>query len=319
MQRGGAAMLYNGLGFHLSKDRFKSNEQRIHALRDVLKTADAVVVGAWAGLSTAAGMNYSGERFRKYFYDFAERYEIRDMYSGGFFPFPSETQQWAWWSRCIYINRYLDAPSDVYPNLLELLQDKDYFVLTTNVDHQFQCAGIDRRRLFYTQGDYGLFQSVNPDIRKTYDNEEIVVQMMEAQGFRRDDAGVFQPPAKGDLRMEIPEDLIPVCPDDGGKMMMNLRCDNTFVEDKVWHIAAQRYEDFLRRHRNLRILWLELGVGMNTPVIIKFPFWKYTEQNPKSVYASVNLGEAVCAEEIADRSICLDADIAAVLRQLKET
>lgn len=311
-------MYFNGLGFHYSKDRFSSDEERVRALRRALDEADAVVVGAGAGLSTAAGMTYSGNRFQKYFYDFADRYEIRDMYSGGFFPFPSEEQEWAWWSRSIYINRYLDAPSDVYPELLEILQNKDYFVLTTNVDHQFQRAGIDRHRLFYTQGDYGLFQSVNPEIRKTYDNEETVLKMMEAQGFRRDENGVFQPPAKGELRMEIPEELIPVCPDDGGKMTMNLRCDDTFVEDEGWHQAAGRYEDFLRRHRNLRVLWLELGVGMNTPVIIKFPFWKYTRQNPQSVYASVNLGEAVCAEEIADRSICLDADIAEVLRKLKE-
>lgn len=288
----------------------------VHELRPQLQTADAIVIGAGAGLSTAAGMTYSGKRFETYFSDFAEKYGIRDMYSGGFFPFPTENERWAWWSRMIYINRYMKAPSDVYPNLLKLVQDKNYFVLTTNVDHQFQLAGFDKKRLFYTQGDYGLFQSVNPAIRKTYDNEEQVVAMMKAQGFVKNETGIFVPPANQPVAMTVPDELIPVCPDDGSAMIVNLRCDDTFVEDDGWHAACRHYIDFVDRLDGEHVLYLELGVGMNTPVIIKYPFWRQTAENPNAFYASVNLGEAACPEAIADRAVCLNADIGSVLREL---
>ena len=288
----------------------------VGALHEQLQTADAVAIGAGAGLSTAAGMTYSGKRFDEYFSDFAEKYGIRDMYSGGFFPFPTENERWAWWSRMIYVNRYTKAPSDVYPNLLKLVQDKNYFVLTTNVDHQFQMAGFDKDRLFYTQGDYGLFQSVNPAVRKTYDNAEQVMAMMAAQGFVKNAAGVFVPPEDQTVAMTVADALIPVCPDDGSAMTMNLRCDDTFVEDDGWHTACQRYNDFIDHLDGQHVLYLELGDGMNTPVIIKYPFWRQTAENPQAFYAAVNLGEAACPERIADRSICLNADIGAVLREL---
>jgi NAD-dependent SIR2 family protein deacetylase len=285
-------------------------------LRRELNDADAVLIGAGAGLSTAAGFTYSGERFLKYFGDFAEKYGIRDMYSGGFYPFPDEETFWAWWSRAIYCNRYVDAPTDLYPSLLSIVKDKDYFVLTTNVDHLFQRAGFDKKRLFYTQGDYGLFQSIDPAIRKTYDNEEIVMKMMEAQGFVKDAAGVFVPPESGSLLMRIPSELVPVCPDGGSRMTVNLRCDDTFVQDDGWYEANERYGEFLRRHRGLHVLFLELGVGMNTPVIIKYPFWKYTAENPEAFYACINKGEAYCPEEIAERSVCIDGDIGEIIYSL---
>ena len=290
--------------------------EQIRILKDQLDQAEAVLIGTGAGLSTAAGFTYAGERFHKYFRDFAEKYGIQDMYSGGFYPFEDQETYWAWWSRHIYYNRYVKAPSDVYPTLLSLVRDRDYFVLTTNVDHQFQLAGFDKKRLFYTQGDYGLLQSVNPQIKKTYDNEKIIMRMMEAQGFVRDEHGIFQVPEGGNLQMRVPTELIPKCPDDGSNMTMNLRCDDTFVQDDGWYAALNRYQDFTRRHENMRVLYLELGVGMNTPVIIKYPFWQYTQENPKAFYTCINKGEAYCPERIEDRSVCIDGDIGEVLKKL---
>ena len=268
-------------------------------LKEELDTADAVVIGSGSGLSTSAGFTYTGERFQKYFGDFIKKYGFRDMYSGGFYPFDTLEEHWAYWSRYIYINRYCDAPKPVYYDLLKLVQGKDYFVLTTNVDHCFQKAGFDKHRLFYTQGDYGLWQCSKPCHQKTYNNEAVIRRMMAEQ-----------------KDMKIPSELVPRCPICGAPMSMNLRSDDTFVEDKGWHAAAQRYTEFLRRHEGQRILFLELGVGGNTPVIIKYPFWRMTYQNPKAVYACVNLSEAYCPKEIQKRAICIDGDIGKLLCEL---
>ena len=294
-----------------------SYSDNIKKLKKALAEADAVVIGAGAGLSTSAGLTYSGERFEKYFFDFKEKFGITDMYSGGFYPFPNEETLWAWWARHIYFNRYVDSPKPVYENLLSLVKDKDYFVLTTNVDHRFQRTGFDKMRLFYTQGDYGLFQSVDPKIKKTFDNEEWVIKAMAAQGFERDENGFFTVPEDKNIKITIPTELIPRCPVYGGKVTMNLRSDDSFVEDDGWHEAAERYENFLRT-RTGKVLFLELGVGYNTPVIIKIPFWNMTVQNPKATYACVNQGEAVTLEEIADRSICIDGDIGEVIALIKD-
>lgn len=268
----------------------------IGRLKEAVKEADAIVIGAGAGLSTSAGLTYSGKRFEKYFGDFIEKYHIRDMYSGGFYPYSTLEEYWAWWSRHIYYNRYVDAPKPVYPALYEAVKDKDYFVLTTNVDHQFQKADFDKKRLFYTQGDYGLWQCSRACHQKTYDNEEAVRKMISEQ---RD--------------MKIPSELIPKCPVCGAPMTMNLRCDDTFVQDEGWYAASERYHDFIHRHKKLRVLFLELGVGGNTPVIIKYPFWKMTAENPKAVYACINYGEAVCPQDIEKQSICLNGDIGKVI------
>lgn len=278
---------------------WESDEEKIQKLCTALDKADAVLIGAGAGLSTSAGLTYAGERFDQYFSDFKETYGIRDMYSGGFYPYRTLEEYWAWWSRHIYYNRYVDPPKPVYENLLKLVQDKDYFVITTNVDHCFQKAGFDKKRLFYTQGDYGLLQCSEPCHQATYDNEELVRQMVEEQEH-----------------MRIPTERIPYCPKCGKPMTVNLRCDDTFVQDEGWYKAQNCYEDFLRRHKNLNIVFLELGVGGNTPVIIKYPFWRMTAQNPKATYACINLGDAVAPREIQNRSICLDADIGEVIDRL---
>lgn len=274
------------------------SKSKTEKLRTVLAEADAVVIGAGAGLSASAGFVYDGERFEHHFSDFAQKYGFQDMYSGGFYPYSTQEEFWAYWSRYIFVNRYMDPPKPVYHNLLELVKDKDYFVITTNVDHCFQKAGFDKKRLFYTQGDYGLWQCSEPCHQGTYDNEAVVRQMVEEQ---RD--------------MRVPSELIPRCPRCGKPMSMNLRADDTFVQDEGWYAAARRYEDFIRRHSGGAVLYLELGVGMNTPGIIKYPFWQQVYKNPKANYICINRGQAYTPQEIEKRSLCLNTDIGEVLEK----
>ena len=271
----------------------------IKRLKKAIEEADAIVIGAGAGLSTSAGFIYNGERFEKHFSDFGKKYGFKDMYSGGFYPYDTPEEMWAYWSKFIFVNRYMDVPKPVYENLLSLVKDKDYFVITTNVDHCFQKAGFEKKRLFYTQGDYGLFQCSEPCHNETYENEDMVRAMVEQQ-----------------KDMKIPTELIPKCPKCGKSLTMNLRSDDKFVEDEGWHQAAERYENFLRT-RNGKILFLELGVGYNTPSIIKYPFWQMTAKNPEATYACVNYGEAVCPEDIRKQSICIDGDIGQVIEELR--
>ena len=279
-----------------STENFSDN---MEILKEKFYTADAVVIGAGAGLSTAAGFTYSGERFEKYFSDFRKKYGFEDMYSGGFYPYPTPEEHWAYWSRYIFVNRYMDPPTDLYNKLYESVKDKDYFVITTNVDHCFQKAGFDKKRLFYTQGDYGLFQCSEPCCRETFDNEAIVQEMFNRQ-----------------KDMKIPTELLPVCPHCGKPLTMNLRSDDKFVEDEGWHLASERYQNFLRTRANEKILFLELGVGYNTPVIIKYPFWQMTAKNKNSTYACINLNYASVPAYIQNRAIRLECGIDDVLNRL---
>ena len=274
--------------------------EQIEKPKEALETAEAVVIGAGAGLSTSAGFVYDGERFQKYFSDFEAKYGFHDMYSGGFYPYGALEEHWAYWSRYIYINRYMDAPKPVYDDLLALVHAKDHFVITTNVDHCFQKAGFDKKRLFYTQGDYGLFQCSEPCCSETFDNEDVVRRMLAEQ-----------------KNMRVPAELLPVCPHCGKPLTMNLRSDDKFVEDEGWHQAAERYGLFIRRHQNTRILFLELGVGYNTPAIIKYPFWQMTAKNPKAVYSCINFGEAIGPKGMERQAIYLNHDIGKVLDDLK--
>lgn len=278
------------LGFSSAPDRLKR----------ALDQADTVVIGAGAGLSASAGFIYSGARFAQYFSDFAAKYGFSDMYTGGFFPYPTREEFWAYWSRYIWVNRYMDAPKPVYENLLKLVRGKDYFAITTNVDHCFQKAGFDKKRLFYTQGDYGLFQCSEPCCQETWDNEAVIREMVDRQ-----------------KDMRVPTELIPVCPHCGKPLTMNLRSDDKFVEDEGWHAAAERYENFLRTRKGQKTLFLELGVGYNTPGIIKYPFWQITCENPNAVYACVNQRQTASPREIADRSICIDGDIGETILEFK--
>ena len=273
--------------------------EQINKLKAALDNADAVLIGAGSGLSASAGLTYSGERFFRYFADFHAKYGITDMYSGGFYPYDTLEEYWAWWSRHIYFNRYVEPPRPVYNELYSLVKDKDYFVITTNVDHCFQKAGFDKKRLFYTQGDYGLFQCSAGCHNKTYDNEALIRRMVAE---RKD--------------MKIPSELIPYCPVCGKPMTTNLRCDNTFIQDDGWDDACIRYEKFLKANKLSRVLYLELGVGGNTPVIIKYPFWRLTNGNPKATYACINYGEAICPPQIEQRSIIINGDIGKALSEI---
>ena len=290
-------------------------DAQLAKLQTALATADAVVIGAGAGLSTSAGYTYGGERFERLFPDFMARFGVTDMYSGGFYPFPDAETRWAWWSRNIYFNRFVAPPKPVYDQLLKLVRGKDYFVITTNVDHCFQRAGFDKKRLFYTQGDYGLLQTDDGLNGEMYDNEALIAPMLEAQGFVPDENGVYQPPETDKLQMRVPSELVPR-DSTGRELKMNLRCDDTFVEDAGWKRASAAYADFLRRHEGQRVVFLELGVGANTPVIIKYPFWQMTLENENATYACLNYNEAFCPNAIAGRSICLNADIGDVLEEL---
>ena len=273
----------------------------IKKLAESIQTCDGIVIGAGSGLSTAAGLTYSGERFKKYFADFIEKYHLHDMYSAGFYPYETLEEYWAYWSRHIYYNRYVDAPKNTYQLLWQIVKDKDYFVITTNVDHQFQKNGFDKKRLFYTQGYYGLWQCSKPCHQQTYDNQDIVIEMLNQQ-----------------KDMKIPSSLTPYCPKCGAPMTMNLRCDQTFVQDMGWHQAFLRYGEFLKKHQHSQILYLELGVGGNTPVIIKYPFWNYVHQNKKAIYASINLNEVYCPQNIQKQSLLIQADIHDTMKHLWE-
>ncbi len=272
---------------------------KISELKKILHDAKNILIGAGAGLSTAAGYTYDGERFRKYFADFEQAYGFHDMYSGGFYPYDTPEEFWGFWCRNIFYNRYDMPPNETYRKLLELVRDKNFFVLTTNVDHAFQLNGCDKTRLFYTQGDYGLFQCSTPCHNKTYDNEQTIRAMIAAQ-----------------KDMRVPKELFPRCPKCGEVMTLNLRSDDKFVEDSGWHAAIYRYEKFLRLHADGDIVLLELGVGGNTPGIIKFPFWRLTARNPAARYVCINKGQAFVPDEIAAQSLLIDADIAEVLNAL---
>lgn len=287
------------IGERTVRRKAETYQREISRMREMLEEADHIVIGAGAGLSTSAGFVYDGERFEKYFSDFRKKYGFHDMYSGGFYPYDTQEEHWAYWSRYVWLNRYTPAPKPVYEELFALVKDRDYFVLTTNVDHCFQKAGFDKERLFYTQGDYGLFQCSEPCCQETWDNEAAIGQMVREQ-----------------KNMRIPSVLVPRCPRCGKPMSMNLRADDTFVQDKGWYEASERYSHFLESCQGTKTVYLELGVGYNTPGIIKYPFWQMTYRNPKAAYVCINYGDAAAPEEISERSVCIDGDIGEVLRQI---
>ena len=270
-------------------------------LKELINDADAIIIGAGAGLSSAAGFEYGGKYFLDNFLYMNKKYGYKDMYSAGFHNFLTEEEKWGYWSKFIYLNRYKFGAAPLYKKLYEIVKDKNYFVITTNVDHQFQLAGFDKKRLFYTQGDYGLFQCKNKCHNKTYDNEDIIKEMVLN--------------IKDGL---IPKKLVPHCPVCNGLMDTNLRKDNMFVEDDGWHNAASNYQEFLLKNKDKKILFLELGVGLNTPAIIKYPFIRMTYEFRNAYYVSINKGYNLIPNEIKDKSIVIEEDINTVIEELKK-
>lgn len=276
--------------------------EQIKKAAGLIKEADYILIGAGAGLSTAAGLTMGGSRFTDNFKDFIEKYGgpyMRDMYSAGFYPFPTEEAKWGYWSKSSMVNRILPGVLPLYKNLYKLVEGKRYFVLTTNVDHQFFLSGFDKENIFATQGDYGLIQCQKGCHPKTYDAVKMFRQMDQT---RRD--------------CVVPSYMVPKCPVCGGPMEMNLRCDQYFVEDEAWHEAEQRFGEYLRKCEDKKTVLLELGVGFNTPVIIKFGFHNATRKNKSATYICVNLFEAAAPSDIMDRSICIQSDCGKVIEDL---
>lgn len=287
----------------------KIEKSTLDTLAQLIDDSNAIIIGAGAGLSACAGFTYNEQRFMKYFADFNARYGIKDMYFGGFYPFENECEYWSFWARKIYYNRYFDeieGINNLYEILLNLVKDKKYFVLTTNVDHQFQKNNFDKTKLFYTQGDYGLFQCEVPCKQETYSNKETILEMLKSQ--------------KG---MQIDPQLIPKCPSCGENLTINLRKDDKFVQDEEWDLSHDRYIEFLNENLMQKTLFLELGVGMNTPGIIKYPFIKMTSENANTYYVSINIDDQFNTEsikefgfDITDRSLFINGDIYEVLSNL---
>lgn len=292
-------------------------EFRINKAKTLLNNADYVLIGAGAGLSTAGGFEYSGEKFERYFSDFGKKYGYKDMYSGGFYPYTTLEEKWAFWSRYVYVNRYMDKkPNKLYKMLLNVVKDKNYFVLTTNVDHQFQIAGFDKSKIFYMQGDYGLFQCEVPCHNKTYDNKQLIIKMLISQNFLEKTKSGYQIADKSKWKMSIDSNLIPKCPVCNKNMTMNLRADETFIQDEGWLEHAQLYENFINKAKDKNLLLMEFGVGYNTPVIIKYPFEKMTYSFLNTNLLRFNKDYAFCPKEIENKTLLFDEDIQDVLSKM---
>ena len=270
--------------------------QRLDKAYEAIKNADYILIGAGAGFSTAAGIEYTGERFERYFKDFIEKYHFTDMYSSGFYPFKTSEEKWAYWALHIFANRYDVGKTDVYQKLLKLVENKDYFVLTTNVESQFWINGFEDEMIFATQGDYGLMQCEKACHDKLYPNRELVFEAIE-----------------NTKDCMIPRELVPVCPVCGGNMEINVRKDNFFVEDEKWHDMYANYSKFLEKiEESDKLVLLELGVGFNTPVIIRYPFEQMTHDNPNVTLIRLNRSYAQAIPENKEKTISFDEEISEI-------
>lgn len=271
---------------------------KVGKLRRLIADADYVLIGAGAGLSAAAGLDYAGEDFRREFREWINRYGITDLYSSSFYPFKTEEERWACWAKHIWFARFRPEALPLYRQLFDVVKGKNYFVITTNVDGQFEKAGFDQERIFATQGDYAYFQPASGSPEELYYNKEWVERAL---------------PAIKDCR--IPTDLIPYTPE-GKPVAMNLRCDDTFVEDAHWHQQAERYQQFVEKAYEKRLLLLELGVGFNTPVIIRFPFERMAAQFPLTTLVRFNRDYPQLTTEGVSRFISFTEDLPEVLTKL---
>lgn len=275
-------------------------KNRILNAKELIKNADYVLIGAGAGLSTAAGLEYSGENFRKNFNEYIKKYYFTDLYTASFYDFSSQEEKWAFWAKLIDINRFNEKPLKLYQELFKLVNNKKYFVVTTNVDGQFEKAGFEKDKIFATQGDYAYLQCEQACHDKLYYNEEIVKEWLQNT---RD--------------CKIPSDLVQKCPVCGGNMDMNLRKDAYFVQDENWYKQAKKYEEFLDEIEGKNVVLIEVGVGFNTPGIIRFPFEQLTMRNVNANLIRINKDYSFVGEEIRNRSISFDEDTNEIVKDLK--
>ena len=251
----------------------KNLSERIKEIREAIKDAEYIIIGAGAGLSTAAGLEYGGQRFIDNFSDYISKYQMTDMYTAGFYPFETLEEKWGYWSKHIYINDVGAEGTRLYEKLHELVKDKQYFVITTNVDNQFTKSGFPSNKVYATQGSYNYFQCSKACHDSLYKNTGIIKEMVD----------------NIDEELKIPGDMVPYCPKCGEPLDTNLRKDSYFVEDVYWHKQKEAYQKFLNEAKNHKTVLLEFGVGFNTPAIIRFPFESMTEKMPEWTLVRFNL------------------------------
>lgn len=268
-------------------------------IRNLIDKAEYILIGAGSGLSTSAGIEYSGERFENNFKEFIEKYHFTDMYSAGFYDFDTEEEKWAYWSKHMYLNNIGMDATDLYKNIFELVKNKNYFVITTNVDEQFYKSGFDKDKIFATQGSYRYIQCKNACHNKIYDATNIVKKMIE-----------------NITDCKIPTKLVPKCPVCGGEMEVNLRKDAYFVQDDNWYKQDKKYGEFLDKTKNKRLLLLEFGVGFNTPGIIRFPFEQMTYQNENCILIRFNKDNCMTFLDIENRILKVEDHIKDIVSKL---
>ena len=281
----------------------QESERAIEKARVTLAKAERVLIGAGAGLSTAAGLTYSGGRFRRYFSSFIERYGMTDMYSAGFYPFPTDADRWAYWAHHAWVNCLGVGATSLYRQIFTWVQSRDYFVITTNVDKQFEKAGFESTRLFETQGDYAHIQCAQGCHSKIYENETVFRAIEEDTEW-------------GKRTRVMDEFLLPRCPVCGGRMGMHLRCDNTFIQTNAWYEAKARYDAFVAEMLEKPTVLLELGVGWNTPVWIRMPFERLSVALDIPL-VRMNFGESYVDPSIL-KGVGVDGDIAQLLPRVLE-
>lgn len=278
-----------------------SYKKRLEQAKRALEGAEYVLLGGGAGLSAAAGITYSGKRFTEHFEPFINKYGFTDLYTSSFYPFRTEEENWAYWAKHISINRFEIGATRLYEDLFQLVKEKEYFVISTNVESQFVKAGFPEDKVFEIQGDYSYLQCEKGCHDTLYYNEAVVKEMIEQTRDCR-----------------IPTDLVPKCPVCGGRMDVNLRKNGYFVQDEKWYESERRYKEFLSSTTEERIVYAELGVGFNTPGIIRYPFERMTYNNVNATLIRFNLEHPEGAPENKFRTIAFTEDMQKIVRDLME-